>query len=79
MFSREGGSPAWAPAFAGEQGGVASEMNTAPTPNTTPAKAGAQLGDSDDGRYAQLFQPFQLGPGLRRGGDLVRPRWLPNR
>ncbi|VVT26318.1 conserved hypothetical protein [Sphingomonas aurantiaca] len=39
MFSREGGSPVWVPAFAGTQG-----EGDAPPTATTPAKAGAQLG-----------------------------------
>jgi hypothetical protein len=35
LFSREGGSPGWAPAFAGEQAYYASQPLTAPTPHET--------------------------------------------
>jgi hypothetical protein len=41
LFSREGGSPVWAPAFAGEQ---ACSWYPQPAPYyTTPAEAGAQM------------------------------------
>ncbi|KQM53271.1 hypothetical protein ASE69_05800 [Sphingomonas sp. Leaf208] len=36
--------------------------------STTPAKAGAQLGDAANCGCASLLQPLQLGPFLRRGG-----------
>ncbi len=39
-----------------------------PTPNTTPAKAGAQLGDVADDGLRTVTAASQLGPGLRRGG-----------
>ncbi len=42
--------------------------------STTPAKAGAQLGDIADTRCASLFRPTQLDPGLRRGGEIIWPR-----
>ena len=40
----------------------------APIKGTTPAEAGAQLGDGADGGCASLLRLGQLGPGLRRGG-----------
>jgi len=57
LFPREGGDPDWAPAFAGEQGGEDHRQ-----PNTTPAEAGAQLGD--DANCAQFFvtATFPTGP-----------------
>ncbi|SFN98909.1 hypothetical protein SAMN05428984_1458 [Sphingomonas sp. OK281] len=45
LFSREGGSPVWVPAFAGKHGSEECES----TQNTTPAEAGAQLGDVTNG------------------------------
>ncbi len=38
------------------------------TPKSTPAKAGAQLGDGGATCCPPLLQPSRLGPGLRRGG-----------
>ena len=48
------------------------ESTTLPS-STTPAEAGAQLGDIADMRCASLLQPTQMDPGLRRGGKIV---WL---
>jgi len=90
MFSRGGGSPVWAPDSAGEHGGAGcggiscnrlslSALEKAPPfPfTTTPAKAGAQLGDVANGRRAPSFQPLQLGPSLRRGGARGRVVFAP--
>ena len=56
---------------------------------TTPAEAGAQLGDGDNIAVRVITITFQLGPGLRRGGSVVRanaslfsreggsPVWIP--
>ena len=55
------------------------EGSPPPHRNTTPAEAGAQLGDGAELRCAPSLQPFQLGPGLRRGGRLARKGMSPSR
>ncbi len=39
---------------------------------TSPAEAGAQLGTVTTEGGVPLLPPFQLGPGLRRGGGTYR-------
>ena len=62
MFSREGGSPVWVPAFAGKHAcGAFSELVRSPS-NATPAKAGAQLGDVANGWQRVVIATFPIGP-----------------
>ena len=67
LFSREGGSPVWAPAFAGEQARFVLAVRTAQIPPPRRRPGPKWEGLSKDGS-ARLLRPFQLGPGLRRGG-----------
>ena len=62
LFSREGGSPDWIPAFAGKQLDVRCQ-DAAHHPTTTPAKAGAGLGD--DGNAGQHVVTTTSPPGPR--------------
>jgi hypothetical protein len=40
-------------------------------PSTSPAEAGAQLGQAGDEAHSCITAAFQLGPGVRRGSKLV--------
>ncbi len=67
LFPREGGSPVWAPAFAGEHARLVLAIRTAQIPPPRRRPGPKWEGLSKDGS-ARLLRPFQLGPGLRRGG-----------
>ena len=78
LFSREGGSPDWVPAFAGKH----SVFEPIPALNPPPRRRpGPNWGTVEAAGSASLLRLSQLGPGLRRGGfcqggalRITRPR-----